>query len=564
MRTSSFAVVLFISLCLSSSSWVTADNSVYDNFHQCLHNYSQPSNSISGVIYTPSNSSYSSVLQSYIRNLRFNESTTSKPLLIITALEVSHIQIAIVCAKRHGLQMKIRSGGHDYEGVSYVSDVPFFILDMFNLRSINVSIKDETAWVQTGATLGEVYYRAAEHNNSYGFPAGVCPTVGVGGHFGGAGYGNMMRKYGLSVDNIIDAQIIDVNGNLLDRASMGEDLFWAITGGGGSSFGVVLAYKINLVPVPAIVTVFRVERTLAQNATDIVHRWQEVADKLDNDIFIRMIIDVVNSVGNRTIRASFLSLFLGDTERLLSIMNAGFPELGLQKSDCHEMTWLESVLYWTGFPNGTSVDALLSRVPQVLTHLKRKSDYLKEPIPKEGLEYIFQRMMELVTPVLTFNPCGGRMAEISEFAKPFPHRAGNIAKIQYATNWNEDGVEAANHYINLTRMLYGYMTPFVSKFPRDAFLNYRDLDLGINHNDRNSYLEGAVYGIKYFKSNFNRLVQIKTKVDPGNFFRNEQSIPRASNTALISPRAFCQISPNHSGEAVGFNRVWESFESLEY
>ncbi|KAK3025979.1 hypothetical protein RJ639_041670 [Escallonia herrerae] len=203
MRTSSFAVVLFISLCLSSS-WVTADNSVYDNFLQCLYNSSQPSNSISGVIYTPSNSSYSSVLQSYIRNLRFNEFSTSKPLLIITALEVS--------------------------------DVPFFILDMFNLRSINVSIKDETAWVQTGATLGEVYYRAAEHNNSYGFPAGVCPTVGVGGHFGGAGYGNMMRKYGLSVDNIIDAQIIDVNGNLLDRASMGEDLFWAITGEGGSSF----------------------------------------------------------------------------------------------------------------------------------------------------------------------------------------------------------------------------------------------------------------------------------------------------------------------------------------
>ncbi|KAK3025980.1 hypothetical protein RJ639_041671 [Escallonia herrerae] len=93
------------------------------------------------------------------------------------------------------------------------------------------------------------------------------------------------------------------------------------------------------------------------------------------------------------------------------------------------MTWLESVLYWTGFAKGTSMDALLSRVPQVLTHLMRKSDYLKEPIPKEGLEYIFQRMMELVTPVLTFNPYGGRMAEISEFAKPFPHRAGNIAKI---------------------------------------------------------------------------------------------------------------------------------------
>ncbi|KAK9735022.1 hypothetical protein RND81_04G178400 [Saponaria officinalis] len=69
------------------------------------------------------------------------------------------------------------------------------------------------------------------------------------------------------------------------------------------------------------------------------------------------------------------------------------------------------------------------------------------------------------------------------------------------------------------------MTPFVSKNPREAFLNYRDLDLGINHQGLNSYVEGQKYGIKYFNGNFNRLVKIKTMVDPYNFFRNEQSIP---------------------------------------
>ena len=101
--------------------------------------------------------------------------------------------------------MKIRSGGHDYEGVSYVSEVAFFILDMFNLRSIHIDVGRETAWVQAGATLDEVYHRIAEKSKKHGFPAGVCQTVGVGGHFGGGGYGNMMRKYGLSVDNIVDA-----------------------------------------------------------------------------------------------------------------------------------------------------------------------------------------------------------------------------------------------------------------------------------------------------------------------------------------------------------------------
>nr|GMD08163.1 berberine bridge enzyme-like 8 [Ipomoea batatas] len=497
---------------------------------ECLNDRSDPSHPISPLIYTPNNGSFSSVLQEYIRNLRFNESYTKKPLFIVTATHLSHIQASILCAKEHGLQMKARSGGHDYEGVSYVSDVPFFILDMFNFRAVNVSIEDETAWVEAGATLGEVYYGIANKSNVHGFPAGVCPTVGVGGHISGGGYGNMMRKYGLTVDNVIDAKLIDVNGRLLDRKSMGEDLFWAITGGGASSFGVVLSYRINLVRVPPKVTVFSVRRTYDQNATNIVYRHQRVAHMLDPNLFIRLTLDVVNSTtqpGEKTIRATFNALFLGDSKTLLSTMNESFPELGLTQTDCTEMSWIESVLFYTSFPSGTPVEELLSRVPQVLVHLKRKSDYLQTPMPRDGIEFIFKKMVELQTPMLTFNPYGGRMAEIPSTAKPFPHRAGNIAKIQYATNWNEDGYEAAQHYLEITRQLYEYMTPFVSKNPREAFLNYRDLDLGINHNKggRRSYLEGKTYGLKYFKENYNRLVKIKTKVDPDNFFRNEQSIP---------------------------------------
>ncbi|CBI34093.3 unnamed protein product, partial [Vitis vinifera] len=123
--------------------------------------------------------------------------------------------------------------------------------------------------------------------------SGVCPTLGVGGHFSGGGYGNMLRKFGLSVDHIVDAQIVNVNGSILDRKSMGEDLFWAIRGGGGASFGVILSYKIKLVRVPEIVTVFRVEKTLAQNATDIAYQWQHITDKIDNDLFIRLLLQPI-------------------------------------------------------------------------------------------------------------------------------------------------------------------------------------------------------------------------------------------------------------------------------
>ncbi|XP_074310299.1 berberine bridge enzyme-like 8 [Silene latifolia] len=527
IRMSVFAfLAILIAICSSNVPRASAINSesqyysIEDRLAKCLSNHAIPSS----LIFEQGNSSFSSVLQSYIRNLRFNTSTTRKPLLIVTAKHVSHIQASIFCAKEHGIEMKVRSGGHDYEGLSYISIVPFFMVDMFNLRSVDVDVEKETAWVEAGATLGEVYYGIANKSKILAFPASVCPTVGAGGHFTGGGYGNMMRKYGLSSDNIIDAIIVDVNGQILDRKAMGEDLFWAIRGGGGSSFCVIVSYQIKLVYVPEKVTVFKVSRTLGQNLTDIVDQYQHVAPKLDHNAFIRLTLDVTNSTktGLPINRATFRCLFLGDTETLLSLVSKNFPRLDLQKSDCLEMSWAESVLFYYDFAIGTPLETLINRTTSS-PYLKRKSDYVKEPIPRYGLEKLWKKMIKLQTPQLTFNPYGGRMAEIAADASPFPHRAGNLFKLQYAANWNVDG--KARYYITLTRKLHKFMTPFVSKNPREAFLNYRDIDLGINHQGEKSYIEGMSYGIKYFKDNFNRLVKIKTMVDPDNFFRNEQSIP---------------------------------------
>ncbi|KAK3188769.1 hypothetical protein Dsin_028330 [Dipteronia sinensis] len=90
----------------------------------------------------------------YIKNGRFSTAETPKPLAIVTANDESHVQATVLCTKYSGLEIRIRSGGHDYEGLSYTSIVPFVILDMFNLRSIDIDIKNQTAWVQSGATVG--------------------------------------------------------------------------------------------------------------------------------------------------------------------------------------------------------------------------------------------------------------------------------------------------------------------------------------------------------------------------------------------------------------------------
>lgn len=509
----------FLYLSVFAFTSYSANN---DAFLQCL----SPQSQVSTIVYTPNNPSFQTVLVTLIRNRRFNVSSTPKPTLILAPTTVQQISAAVLCAKKLGVLIKIRSGGHDYEGISYVSDSPFVVLDMFNFRAIDVNMADQTAWVESGAMLGELYYRIWEKSKVHGFPAGACPTVGVGGHLSGAGYGNMLRRYGLSVDHVVDAKIVDANGRVLDRKGMGEDLFWAIRGGGGASFGVIVAYKIKLVPVPPVVTTFRIEKYVDQNPAEAVYQFQQITDKIDHDLFIRVLLQPITRKKVRSVRATFIGMFLGDAARLLSITSSGFPLLGLTKSDCNEMSWIRSVLYWDNiFDNKTSPSVLLKRYPNSINFLKRKSDYVKTPISIPNLKLLFNKMVEIGKVGLVLNSYGGRMSEIPESETPFPHRAGNIFKIQYSVNWQEEGEAADSNYVSQIRELYNFMTPYVSKNPREAYLNYRDLDIGTTDNGKNSYSQGKVYGVKYFKGNFDRLVKIKTAVDPVNVFRNEQSIP---------------------------------------
>ncbi|KAH7838777.1 hypothetical protein Vadar_031071 [Vaccinium darrowii] len=284
MKTSGIAMLSTLFLLIQLA---TSDPSK-EAFVECLKNQASKSpKPISKAIFTAESPAFVPTLFAYFRNSRFNTTTKRNPTAIITAMDETHVQATVICTKNHSLLLRIRSGGHDSEGLSYVSNEPFIILDMFNLRSIDINIEAGTAWVQAGATLGELYYSISQKSKVHAFPGGVCTSVATGGHFIGAGYGNLLRKYGLSVDNIIDAKIVDVNGKILDRKSMGEDVFWAIRGG-GASFCVILSWNLKLVLVPEVVTFFRVDKAHEEGAIDIAYKWQEVADELPEDIFVRL------------------------------------------------------------------------------------------------------------------------------------------------------------------------------------------------------------------------------------------------------------------------------------
>ncbi|KAM6576775.1 hypothetical protein CsatB_028612 [Cannabis sativa] len=520
---------------LLSFSIQTSQANPHNNFLQCFSKHISNNNtSLAKLIHTPNDSSYISLLNSTIQNLRFT-SPTPKPLVIITPSNTSHVQACVLCSKKYGLQIRTRSGGHDFEGVSYVSKVPFVILDMRNLRSITVDVDNKTAWVESGATLGELYYRIAEKNENLSFPGGYCHSVGVGGHFSGGGYGALMRKYGLAADNVIDAHLVNADGEFVDRKSMGEDLFWAIRGGGGASFGIVLAWKIRLVPVPSKVTVLSVSKNLPINETvKIYNKWQNIAHKFDQDLLMVVRFLTVNSTDEHgknmtTIQATFFSIFLGRVDNFLSLMQTNFPELGVVRKDCFETSWIEMIFFFNEFSSEDKLEVLLDPTNVVKGFFKGKLDYVRKPISEIVMVKLLEKLYEedVGLAYIQMYPYGGKMSEIPESAIPFPHRAGVMYKILYWSQWEKE--EESERHMNWVRSVYNYMTPYVSENPRASYINYRDLDLGAN-NEKGpvSYEQASIWGKKYFNKNFKKLVQVKTKVDPTNFFRNEQSIPPLS------------------------------------
>ncbi|KAL3632349.1 Monolignol oxidoreductase AtBBE-like 15 [Castilleja foliolosa] len=218
-------------------------------------------------------------------------------------------------------------------------------------------------------------------------------------------------------------------------------------------------------------------------------------------------------------------------DRLLDVTGRSFPELGLSKNDCTEMSWIEAMMYIAGYGPNTPPEILLQGKPLFKNYFKAKSDFVREPVPVDGLNGLWRRIMEEDSPLVIFNPYGGMMSRIPENETPFPHRDGVLYKIQYLSLWSDGEKESRDKHVGWIRKVYEYMGDYVSMLPREAYVNYRDLDLGTNINC-SSLIEASVWGTKYYKGNFIRLVKVKAKFDPENFFRNEQSIP------VVTPRIF--------------------------
>ena len=404
------------------------------------------------------------------------------------------IMRAVTFAREHGVVLAVRAGGHNIAGNAVCEGG--LLLDLSLMRGVRVDPYHCTARVEPGATLGD-FDREAQ---AFGLatPLGINSTTGVAGLTLGGGFGWLSRKFGLTVDNLISADVVTADGTLVQAsATENADLFWALRGGGGN-FGVVSSFEFRLRPVGPMVLSGLIVHPFAR-ARELLAGYREAAAKAPDELTQWVILRkapplpfLPADVHGEEILV-FAVCYVGDERdgnRALEPLRAlGEPiadVIGMQpftgwQSAFDPLLTPGAYNYWKSHNFVELDDGLLDVLVSQAASL-----------PTEECEIFIGHL-------------GGAANRVAPDAMAYPHRNANFV-MNVHTRWRE--AADTERSIDWARKLFAETAPYATG---GVYVNFMPED----ETDRVS----SAYG-----TNYARLAALKSEYDPGNLFRLNQNV----------------------------------------
>ena len=406
------------------------------------------------------------------------------PALIAQCLNTRDIQHTVDFARDHGLLLAVRGGGHSWPGKSTCDGG--VMLDLSQMTNVDVDIESQTAWCDGGALLGNL--DDATLAKGLVTTAGVVSHTGVGGFTLGGGFGRLNRKYGLTIDNLLGAEIVTADGKVREVSADNEpELFWALRGGGGN-FGAVSRFRFRLHPFDRNVLSGLIVWPIDQ-ARDVLEFYAGWQGGLSRELY--------------TGPAMLTHPELGPVVAMEVVYN-GDPAQGEK-----ELAPLRTI----GKP---VVDGVIVQDYKVLqTHEDATvahgiRSYAKNAMVGEfsqGLvDDLIDSFAEDPRAALFTHTCGGAVGDAAATDTPFPHRDVDTMLV-FFTGWMDPAQDEEG-----------------KQMCRDWHAALEKHSLGYYDNIEQ---EGDTRVARNFGPNYQRLRQIKAQVDPGNQFRLNSNIEPA-------------------------------------
>lgn len=463
---------------------------------------------LQGTLVRPNNPQYPTA-----RQLFSPAFDSVQPAAIAYCASPADVQSCLAFAHRFAVPVVARSGGHSYAGYSTTTGL---VLDMTHMNTMKVDAGAGTITVGGGARLIDIYATLTQQGLI--LPAGSCPSVGVAGLTLGGGYGVLGRKFGLTCDNLLSAQVVLADGRVLTcDTSHNPDLFWALHGGGGGNFGIVTSFTFRVHPL-STVSLFTL-RWPWSSAASVFNAWQGWAPQGPDEIWSNCLLETGAKGATPIVQVN--GVYVGGVGPLNSLLQKLIGQINAAPT-LHYVSGtdvLDAMLYEAGCYGKTINECHLpSQDPQgqVQRDASRvKADYFVKPLPQQGIQNLLtaierrQSSSTLGNGGIGIDAYGGAVNRVAADATAFVHRNA-LFSAQYSGSWNAGdpaSVVAANQsWLNDT---WQSMRPYASGF---SYQNYIDQDLS-------NWLHA------YYGANLARLQHIKATYDPGNFFHFAQSIP---------------------------------------